>query len=480
MVANFDFSSDAQRKWLEACASRGFTVPTWPQAYGGAGLDAKQARILEEELATIRARPPLVSFGVSMLGPALLHFGSEEQKATYLPPIARGEVRWCQGYSEPNSGSDLASLATRAESDGDNYVINGQKIWTSYADKADWIFALVRTDASTKHRGISFVLIDMDNAGIEAKPITLISGKSPFCEVFFDNVRVPKSQCVGGENEGWTVAKALLAHERQSIGASTLLVATDEREVFEQAIAELGTKDGVLTDPMLRTSLAEWEVDKAAFDALVEEAQTEYRSGGGSPATASLLKYYGAELNKRKYELLMSIGGNEALVWNKSDGTASSLSRSWLRTKANSIEGGTSEIQLNILSKHVASVAGGMTTMMMSEELQQLSEVARGFLQEHAGPKAFRTMRDSDKVEGFDPSLWTRMVDLGWTGLAIQRRSAVSIWGRRVWFWSRMLWGRTWPRFRFRRLRCLWRRYWQPADGVGRAITWQNSREAPN
>ena len=354
----FEFSSDAQRDWLRACVDRGFTVPTWPKAYGGAGLDAHQAKVLEEEMASINARPPLVSFGVSMLGPALLHFGSDEQKATYLPPIARGEIRWCQGYSEPNSGSDLASLATKAESDGDNYVVNGQKIWTSYADKADWIFALVRTDSDTKHRGISFVLIDMDNPGITAKPITLISGKSPFCEVFFDNVRVPKAHCVGGENQGWTVAKALLAHERQSIGSSSLMISTDERSLSQRAVDELGLDNGILADPMIRASIAEWEVDKAAFDALIDQAQLEYHSGGGSPTTASLLKYYGAELNKRKFELLMTVYGSDGIEWQAADGADGVLPRSWLRTKANSIEGGTSEIQLNILSKHVLRLPG--------------------------------------------------------------------------------------------------------------------------
>ena len=354
----FQFVSDAQRQWLEVCAARGFTVPTWPKAYGGAGLDAMQARVLEEEMAAIGARPPLVSFGVSMLGPALLHFGSDEQKATYLPPIARGEIRWCQGYSEPNSGSDLASLATRAEIEGDEYVINGQKIWTSYADKADWIFALVRTDTSTKHRGISFVLIDMDNPGIAAKPITLISGKSPFCEVFFDNVRVARGNCVGGENQGWTVAKALLAHERQSIGASTLMVSNDDRSLSERVVELIGSENGVLADPMLRPTVAEWDVDKAAFDALIEQAQLEYRSGGGSPTTASLLKYYGAELNKRKFELLMAAAGHDGIEWTTSEGEDAPLPRSWLRTKANSIEGGTSEIQLNILAKHVLRLPG--------------------------------------------------------------------------------------------------------------------------
>ena len=352
------FSSEAQRAWLEACVGEGYTVPSWPKAYGGAGLSAEEAEILDQEMRAIGARPPLVSFGISMLGPALMHFGSEEQKRAHLPPIARGEIRWCQGYSEPNSGSDLASLATRAESDGDHYVLNGQKIWTSYADQADWIFALVRTDAKSKHGGISFVLVDMDQPGIEAKPIKLISGKSPFCEVFFENARVPKANCVGGENQGWSVAKALLAHERQSIGSSTLLVSNEEQTVAPAAVRARGTDaEGVLADPLLRAAVAEWEVDKTAFDALVAEAMAEYRAGGGTATTASLLKYYGAELNKRKYELLMEVAGPEGLTW-QGGGDDGALARSWLRTKANSIEGGTSEIQLNILAKHVLRLPG--------------------------------------------------------------------------------------------------------------------------
>ena len=413
----FAFSSDAQRDWLRACVDRGFTVPTWPKEYGGAGLDAHQAKVLEEEMAAINARPPLVSFGVSMLGPALLHFGSDEQKAMYLPPIARGEIRWCQGYSEPNSGSDLASLATRAESDGDHYVINGQKIWTSYADKADWIFALVRTDTSTKHGGISFVLIDMDDPNITAKPITLISGKSPFCEVFFDGVRVPKAHCVGGENQGWTVAKALLAHERQSIGSSSLMISTDERSLSQRAVDELGLDNGVLADQMIRASIAEWEVDKAAFDALIDQAQLEYRSGGGSPTTASLLKYYGAELNKRKFELLMTVYGNDGLEWEAADGPMVCFPARGFAPKPTRSKAGHPRFSSTFFRSTCFGCRG--PDMIVSEELQQLAETAHGFLKEHAGPKAYRTVRDKAPAEGFDLDLWRRMSELGWAGIAL-------------------------------------------------------------
>ena len=208
------FQSPAQKQWLDVMAARGWTVPDWPSAYGGGGLSAAETKILKEEMAALGARPPLTSFGISMLGPALLKFGTEEQKKHYLGQIARGEIRWCQGYSEPGAGSDLAGLQTKAEDAGDHYVVNGQKVWTSYADEADWIFCLVRTSSESKHKGISFLLFDMESPGVTTKPILLISGNSPFCETFFDDVKVPKDQIVGAVNKGWDIAKYLLGHER--------------------------------------------------------------------------------------------------------------------------------------------------------------------------------------------------------------------------------------------------------------------------
>src|ERR1043165_835846 len=213
------FKNDAQKRWMDVMAARGWTVPDWPTEYGGGGLSPAETKILRQEMARINARSPLMSFGISMLGPALLKYGSEEQKKHYLPQIARGEIRWCQGYSEPNAGSDLASLATKAEVHDDHFVVTGSKIWTSYADEADWIFCLVRTDTAKKHTGISFVLIDMTSPGVSTKPIKLISGKSPFCETFFDHVLVPRHQIVGELNAGWSVAKYLLTHEREMISA---------------------------------------------------------------------------------------------------------------------------------------------------------------------------------------------------------------------------------------------------------------------
>ena len=196
----------AQKLWMDRMGARGWTVPDWPKDYGGGGLSAAETKVLREEMARLRCRNPLSSFGISMLGPALLKYGNEAQKKEHLPKIVRGEIRWCQGYSEPNAGSDLASLATKAEDKGDHFLVNGQKIWTSYANKADWIFCLVRTDPTNKHNGISFVLFDMQTPGVSTKPILLISGYSPFCETFFDNVTVPKENLVGELNKGWDVA----------------------------------------------------------------------------------------------------------------------------------------------------------------------------------------------------------------------------------------------------------------------------------
>ena len=205
--------------WLDRMAERGWTAPTWPAEYGGGGLDRDGNNVLNEEMRRIGANYPHSGMGLSMIGPALLEFGTDEQKQEHLPKIIRGDIWWCQGYSEPGSGSDLASLQTKAVEDGDDYVINGSKIWTSGANFADWMFCLVRTDPNaSKHEGISFILFDMATPGVSVKPIKLISGMSPFCQTFLDDVRVPKKNVVGELNQGWTVGKRLLQYERTSIG----------------------------------------------------------------------------------------------------------------------------------------------------------------------------------------------------------------------------------------------------------------------
>jgi alkylation response protein AidB-like acyl-CoA dehydrogenase len=349
---HFKFTSSAQRLWLERMAGRGWTVPAWPKAYGGAGLSGDQAKVLTQEMRALGCRPPLQSFGIWMLGPALLKFGSEAQKLEHLPPIARGEIRWCQGYSEPNAGSDLASLATRAEDMGDHYLVNGQKIWTSYANEADWIFCLVRTDAAKKHTGISFVLFDMASPGVSTRPIQLISGKSPFCETFFDNVRVEKRNLVGTPGGGWDVAKVLLTHEREMIGAiGDRAVA---KPLGQQAAEQLGLDaQGRLADPVLRAQIAEFEVDEAAFRLAMDRVGDLLRARQAHPAMSSMLKYYGAELNKRRWELTVAFAGSDALEWESERSGQGGIARTWLRTKGNSIEGGTSEVQLNVVSKRI-------------------------------------------------------------------------------------------------------------------------------
>ena len=351
------FQSDAQRLWLERMVAKGWTVPEWPREYGGGGLSRDEAKILHQEMRALNCRPPLTSFGISMLGPALLKYGSEEQKREHLPKIARGEIRWCQGYSEPGAGSDLASLQARAEDKGDQFLINGSKIWTSYANKADWIFCLVRTDpGAPKHEGISFVLFDMESAGVSTKPIVLISGASPFCETFFDDVLVPKANLVGKLNKGWDVAKYLLTHERDMIGA--MGSTGDNRPLGQIACDTVGTDNGMLADSFLRGQIAAYEIDAAAFRLTMERVGDMAKVGQAHPAVSSLLKYYGTELNKRRMELLVSAGGLDALEWEGERSREGRTARAWLRSKGNSIEGGTSEIQLNIVAKRILGLPG--------------------------------------------------------------------------------------------------------------------------
>jgi acyl-CoA dehydrogenase len=348
---NFQFQSDAQKLWMDRCAAKGYTVPDWPKAYGGAGLNPAEAKILKQEMAKLGCRSPLNSFGIWMLGPALLKFGTEEQKVHYLNQIARGEIRWCQGYSEPGSGSDLVSMQTYGEDKGDHWIVNGSKIWTSYADKADWIFCLVRTDKANKYQGISFLLFDMETPGVSTKPIKLISGSSPFCETFFDNVKVPKHQIVGELNRGWDVAKYLLGHEREMISGMG----------GDGGTSSLGgsVADMLAENPVLRAQMALFDVDNLAFRAHSERFMDEWKTGKAHPAYSNLMKYAGTELNKRRNELVMALGGSDALEWESDRGKGGARPRGWLRTKANSIEGGTSEVMLNVVSKRILEMPGG-------------------------------------------------------------------------------------------------------------------------
>jgi acyl-CoA dehydrogenase len=344
-------------------AERGFTAPTWPREYGGAGLSATEAKLIEREMQALRLPPPLLGFGLEMIGPTLLRYGTDEQKRFHLPKIARGEIRWCQGYSEPDSGSDLASLKTRAVRDGDHFVVTGTKVWTSYGDLSDWIFALVRTDPTArKQEGITFLLIDMESPGVSVKPILLISGKSPFCETRFDAVRVPVANVIGEINGGWTVAKALLGYERNMIAETfgTSRSAGTQRERAGSRLANLArsyglAESGRLSDAVLRDRIAKIEMDERAFGLTVQRSRDAARAGHQPGPESSLFKVYGTELNKDRFELMVDIAGPQGLGW---DGPGYSedelaLTHGWLRSRGNSIEGGTSEIQLNIIAKRV-------------------------------------------------------------------------------------------------------------------------------
>lgn len=345
--------------WLERMAERGWTVPMWPKEYGGGGLSIDEDKILQAEMRRINARSPLQSFGIWMLGPALLEFASEEQKVHYLPQIARGEIRWCQGYSEPGYGSDLAGLQTKAEDKGDYYLVNGAKIWTSYADMADWIFCLVRTDPSVpKHDGISFLLVDLASPGISISPIVLISGRSPFCEVFFSDVKVPKENLVGGEGQGWKIAKRLLQFERAMLGSgglSSLTGRAGRRSLAEVARDQVGLDaKGRLADDALRERVARQLVDERA------NRLTVARSRGDAARVGGILKLTSSEASQRRYSLLMDLLGTDGLGWD-SDGLDDyqlSIPRQWLRSRANTIEGGTTEVQLNIIAKRVLGMSG--------------------------------------------------------------------------------------------------------------------------
>lgn len=349
----FTFSSPDQKLWLERMAERGWTAPDWPVEYGGGGLSQAEHKVLREELARIKARPALSSFGVWMIGPAILKFGSEALKRHHLPPIVRGEIRWCQGYSEPGAGSDLAGLQTRAEDQGDHFIVNGQKIWTSYADKADWMFCLVRTNAEAKKQlGISLVLFDMTTPGVSTRPIKLISGSSPFCETFLDNVRVDKDQVVGEINAGWTIAKYLLTHEREMIGGMGR-TAAGQKTLAEHAVDAIGLQDGRLADGLLRGELVKWDLDAKAFELTAERVVDEAKAGHGVGHASAMLKYYGTELNKRRQELMIALGGSDALLWEGEASREGALARAWLRSKGNSIEGGTSEVQLNVIARNI-------------------------------------------------------------------------------------------------------------------------------
>lgn len=342
--------------WRDRMAEKGWTAPTWPVDLGGGGLSNEESMVLVQEMQRIGARAPLTGMGVNLIGPTLLEFGTEDQKQRHIPPIVRGEVRWCQGYSEPGSGSDLASLRTRAEDNGDHFLVNGQKIWTSGAHFADWIFALVRTDPDVpKHVGISFVLMDMDQPGITVRPIRLISGASPFCETFFVDAIAQKEDLVGELNKGWTVGKRLLQHERGSMASLVGGAATDPRPTLQdEAKRCVGNDGGRIANSALRSQVVVHNMNDHAFRLTQRRAVEEARGGGTPGPITSIFKAYGTELRQEKSSLLIEMRGSESLLWDEaSESQQFEDTRTWLADRASSIYSGSNEIQRNIIAKRV-------------------------------------------------------------------------------------------------------------------------------
>jgi alkylation response protein AidB-like acyl-CoA dehydrogenase len=342
--------------WRKAVGAKGWGTPTWPKQYGGGGLSRAEAAVLSREMARAGAWSPIGGMGIMMFGPTLLEYGSEEQKLRHIPSICTADIRWCQGYSEPGAGSDLAALQTFAEDMGDHYLVNGQKTWTSGGQWADWCFALVRTDRSRKHEGISFLLIDMKSPGVTVKPIQMISGVSPFCETFLDNVKVPKENLVGAEGQGWTIGKRLLQHERTNIsGAGGRAAGLMGPSLAEVAKTSLGVDaNGRIADPELRLRVIRFEMEWRTFMLTAARVTQEAKSGGVSEVS-SILKTVGTRLVQERAELMIELGGLQALGWEGDGFSAAELAgvRSWLGGKASTIYGGSTEIQYNIVAKRI-------------------------------------------------------------------------------------------------------------------------------
>jgi alkylation response protein AidB-like acyl-CoA dehydrogenase len=360
-----DRAEDVAR-WREAMADTGWGVPSWPTRYGGGGLTPAEAGVLREEMARIGAWNPIGGMGVMMFGPTLLEYGTEAQKARHLPPITRGELRWCQGFSEPGAGSDLAGLSTRAEDKGDHFLVNGQKIWTSGANLADWCFCLVRTDPTRKHEGISFLLIDMRTLGVETRPIRLISGASPFCETFFTDVVVPKENLVGPLNAGWGIAKRLLQHERSGIAAAAQTQRAEARAQLPELAKEYAgeDEDGRVDMSDLRERIIAFETDLRAFQLTIARSAASTRARQGPTATASVLKNVGSFVRRDGAELTSEAMGVHGLGWEGDPFTDEEIAavRNLFASKAGGIAGGSQEIQYNIIAKRILELPDPLGT----------------------------------------------------------------------------------------------------------------------
>jgi len=354
------YNTDVAEVWRERMAAKGWIAPMWPVAYGGGGLSREEAVVLSQEMGRIKATAASSGMGLTMIGPTLLEFGSEAQKQRHLPSICDGTIRWCQGYSEPGAGSDLAALQARAVIEGDQFVINGQKIWTSGAQHADWMFALVRTDPNApKHEGISFVLLDMHQDGVSVKPIGLISGSSPFCETFLDNAIAKREDLVGELNKGWSIGKRLLQFERSGIGG--LSGAANRKKVVKtNPIADLakryvGTSNGRIADAAYREKILKQSMTEKAFQLTTARVVQENQSGQTPGATTSIFKLVGSTLARESAALKSEIMGIKGLGWEGEGFDSGELeaTRNWLNSRAVTIYGGTNEVQMNIIGKRV-------------------------------------------------------------------------------------------------------------------------------
>ena len=349
------FTPEDSATWHKILYDKGWAAPHWPQEYGGTGWDAAKRFIFTEEME-LSGAPQLSVFGLSMVGPLIISFGTDAQKKRFLPKILSGEEFWCQGYSEPNAGSDLASLRTTAEDAGDHFIVNGQKTWTSYAQYADWIFCLVRTNPKAKKQaGITFLLIDLDTPGVEVKPMLTLGHTPAFCDTFFENVKVPKSNVVGGVDQGWTMAKALLGHERTllaMIGPCRKTLQNTKR------IAAAKMVDGrpMLEDPAWRAKIARLEMRFRAHLMVSYRALADQQKGKMPGPESSILKLVGTKLVQEMTELAMEVMGEDALTW-YNEGVCPPVEESigpyFCYERAATIYGGSNEIQRNVIAKMI-------------------------------------------------------------------------------------------------------------------------------
>lgn len=348
---NPEFQTPDTKLWFEAMRDKGYLAPTWSQEFGGAGLSVDEAKILQQQLLKFGCRPALMSLAIHMMGPTIQKYGTKEQQQQHLPAIARGEIRWCQGYSEPNAGSDLASLRCKAEVAEGGFVVTGQKVWTSHADQCDYMFCLVRTDFDVpKHQGISILLIDMASAGITVKPIELISGSSHFCEVYLDQVFVPQANLLGELNKGWSIAKFMLQCERDMMG---------QQDMPFNGTKLLGSWLSHVEDPQMakvvRGEVAKNDIQMRAIALTADKVQQHSKIGEFDMAAVGL-KYAMSENYIARMELMLELFGSAGLGWNDTDNFSTEelfCSHEWAFAKIQSIGGGTSEVQLNIIAKQI-------------------------------------------------------------------------------------------------------------------------------